>query len=111
MCKAARDGLTARMLAGKGVPSVIGISPPSFPGSRTPITRSTPFTTFAFVDYVLPGDGADVLDGAGEVPELIRSQRREERNLGQLIDRNHEALTRSPAQLPAAWATQAMAAA
>ena len=41
-----RDGPTARMLAGNGVPSVIGTSPPSSPGSRTPITCSTPFTSF-----------------------------------------------------------------
>ena len=47
-----RDGSTARMLAGNGVPSVIGISPPSSPGSRTPITCSTPFTSF--VSSVLP---------------------------------------------------------
>ena len=47
-----RDGSTARMLAGNGVPSVIGISPPSSPGSRTPITCSTPFTSF--VSSVFP---------------------------------------------------------
>ena len=41
-----RDGSAARMLAGNGVPSVIGTSPPSSPGSRTPITCSTPLTSF-----------------------------------------------------------------
>ena len=40
------DSPTARMLAGNGVPSVIGISPQSSPGSRTPITCSAPFTSF-----------------------------------------------------------------
>ena len=47
-----RDASMARMLAGNGVPSVIGISPPSSPGSRTPITCSTPFTSF--VSSVFP---------------------------------------------------------
>jgi hypothetical protein len=47
-----RDGSTARMLAGHGVPSVIGTSPPSSPGSRTPITFSTSCTSF--VSSVFP---------------------------------------------------------
>src|SRR6478672_8049970 len=47
-----RDASTARMLAGNGVPSVIGISPPSSPGSRTPMTCSSPFTSF--VSSVFP---------------------------------------------------------
>ena len=47
-----RDGSAARMLPGNGVPSVIGISPPSSPGCRTPITCSTPFTSL--VISVLP---------------------------------------------------------
>src|SRR6266496_2154283 len=47
-----REGSTARMLAGNGVPRIIGISPPSSPGSRIPITRSTPLTSF--VSSVFP---------------------------------------------------------
>ena len=47
-----RDGSAARMLAGNGVPSVIGISPATSPARRTPITCSTPFTSF--VSSVLP---------------------------------------------------------
>ena len=87
-----RDGSIARMLAGNGVPSVIGISPPSSPGSRTPITCSTSFTSLvssalpstsrqkpavALVGYILPGDEVDVLDRAGKVLQLILRERRE----------------------------------
>ena len=47
-----RDGSTARMLAGSGVLSVIGISPAISPGSRIAITVSTPLMTF--VSSTLP---------------------------------------------------------
>ena len=113
-----RDGSTARMLAGNGVPSVIGISPPSSPGSRTPITCSTPFTSFvssalpstttartrpspSWATYS-PGDEVDVLNFAGKVLQLLLLQRREERNRGQLIDSEHDCLPTLFACVPAA---------
>ena len=92
------------MLAGNGVPRIIGISPPSSPASRSdhaldavdklrqlrlPLDHDRQEPAFAFVGCILPGSEANVLDEAGEVLQLIVRKRREERNRGQLSDSNH----------------------
>ena len=84
-----RDGSTARMLAGNGVPSVIGISPPTSPGfpdanhllDSVHQLRQLGLTLdhdrqgpgLALVAYVLPGDEVDVLHGASKVLQLFPS--------------------------------------
>ena len=47
--------------------------------------------------WPLPGDEVDVLNGAGNVLQLILLERREEWNLGDLIDSEHDSLTTSSA--------------
>ena len=67
---------------------------------RLPLDHDRQESTFAFVGYVFPGSEVDVLDGTGEVLQLILRKRREERNRGQLSDSNHNAPTPSPAWRP-----------
>ena len=109
-----RDGSTARMLAGNGVPSVIGIFSSELAGKPDAnhlldavhqfrqlglaLDHDRQGPTFALVGHVLPGREVDVLNFAGKVLQRFLLERREERNRGQLIDSEHDCLpTFSPA--------------
>ena len=101
-----REASAARNPTGKTVPSVIGTSPKTSPGSRSPTTRSIPSVELDRLDATveqgeeralaalgrreLAGQEADVGRRAGEPLALGRAERGEDRDSGDLLGGHHD---------------------